>query len=89
MIQNVVIGKPVVEPWELLACDEEDWESNEKAITLFTEERKLATLLVMLGFAPSISEVRRNKPQYCVELTKTDFREVKWVKKRLYIVVGE
>ena len=41
MYHNVVIGTPLVEPWELLASDVEDWEANEKAQTLFTETRNL------------------------------------------------
>lgn len=30
MFENVVVGKPIVEPKSLLAYDNNDWETNEK-----------------------------------------------------------
>ena len=62
MIQNVVIGEPVCEPWQMFAYDENDWEENEKKNTLFTEERFLPRILVECGVAKSVNEVRKNKP---------------------------
>ena len=44
MIQNIVIGKPLVEPWSLISYNKEDFEKNDKEYTMFTEERFLPTL---------------------------------------------
>lgn len=88
-IENIVIGKPIVEPQELLARDIDDWEKIEKPKTYFTEERKLANILKDIGVVPSVSEVRRNKPQFMVTLDKLDCLEVKWGKTKLYIIVGQ
>lgn len=38
-IENVVIGKPIVEEETMFAIDEADWERTEKEKTLWTEER--------------------------------------------------
>lgn len=89
MIQNIVIGKPIVEPSLLLATDEDDWNKNEKDFTMFTEERFLPEIMKQSGIVKSISEVRRNKPELMVTLDKLDFLKIKWGKKFLYIVVGE
>jgi len=88
-IENVVVGTPIVPAEVMLAADHNDWETNEKDKTLFTEERSLAAILKQLGFVPSISEVRRNKPQYAITLDHLDYLEIKWGKKRLFVLVGE
>lgn len=90
-IENIVIGKPVVDLQQLFAADEDDWDRTEKEKTYFTEERFLPRILVDIGIYPSISEIRRNKPQLVVTLDHLDFiDEVKVSKKRkLWIVVGE
>lgn len=90
-IENIVIGKPVVELQQLFAADENDWNRTEKEKTYFTEERFLPRILVDIGIYPSISEIRRNKPQLVVTLDHLDFiDEVKVSKKRkLWIAVGE
>lgn len=88
-IMNVVIGTPLVEPWMLLADDATDWEVNEKQQTLFTEQRYLPAILKEAGIVPSISEVRRNRPDLVITLDKLDCFWIKWGKKRLYIVVGK
>lgn len=89
MIQNVVIGELLCSPALLFAYNDEDWEKNEKPITLFTEERFLPRLLVEAGIVKSVNEVRRNKPELVVTLDKVDYLEIKWGKKRLYIGVGK
>lgn len=89
MFQNVVIGKPITEPWELLALDKKDWEENEKKNTLFTETRWLPAIMKEAGIVKSANEVRRNKPELCVSLNEVGFIEIKWGKKFLFIVVGE
>lgn len=90
-VENIVIGNPVVEPQQLFAADENDWNRTEKEKTYFTEERFLPRILVDIGIYPSISEIRRNKPQLVVTLDHLDFMdEVKVSKKRkLWIAVGE
>ncbi len=90
-IENIVIGKPVVDLQQLFAADEDDWDRTEKEKTYFTEERFLPRILVDIGIYPSISEIRRNKPQLVVTLDHLDFiDEVKVSKKRkLWIAVGE
>lgn len=89
MVQNIVIGSPLCSPSLLLAKDIEDWETNEKSNTLFTNERFLPRLLVSAGIAPSVNEVRRNRPELVKSLDHVDFIKIKWGKKFLWIVVGE
>ena len=90
-IENVVIGNPLCPPQELLALNEADWKENEKEKTLFTSERFLPRILVSLGIFPSISEVRRNKPELCITLDKVDFLDKFKVTKKnfLWIVIGK
>lgn len=90
-IENIVIGNPNCNISELLAIDNVDWENNEKKQTLFTTERFLPKILVELGFYPSVSEIRRNKPELCVTLNKVDFIDKLKVKKKqfVWIIVGE
>ena len=89
MIQNVIVGIPLVSPEFLIAYDENDWENNEKAQTLFTNERSLPAILKEAGIVPSISEVRRNRPELMIRLETPDCLWVKWGKKKIYIIVGE
>ena len=77
MIQNVVIGEPICESWQMFAYDEKDWEENEKSNTLFTEERFLPKILVMCGVVKSINEVRKNKPDLVKTLDEVDFHQIK------------
>lgn len=89
MFHNVVIGKPIVNPTEFFALNQQDWEENEKEITLFTNERFLPRLLVAAGIVKSTSEVRRNRPDLVKNLIDIDFIQVKWGKHFLWIMVGE
>ena len=86
---NVVIGKPLVNPAELLAYNSDDWESSESGQTLFTEERSLPAIMKEAGIVKSISEVRRNQPKLMITLNEVDCLEIKWGKRRLFIVVGK
>lgn len=90
-VENIVIGKPVVEPQQLFAADEDDWNRTEKEKTYYTEERFLPRSLVDIGIYPSVSEIRRNKPQLVITLDHLDFMdEIKVSKKRkLWIAIGE
>lgn len=89
MFQNVVIGKPLIEPWKLISITEEEFERFDRKETLFTEERFLPAILVETGIVKSRGEVRRNKPELCITLDKLDCLWVKWGKHKLWIVVGE
>ena len=89
MIQNIVIGKPLVSEQCLLGCNWLDFEEFEKPITLYTQERFLPKVLVEAGIVQSTSEVKRNKPEFWIRLEKPDYLEIKWGKKKLFIIVGE
>lgn len=90
-IENVVIGTPVAEPSLMFASDKNDWSKNEQDKTYYTEERFLPKILVELGIYPSISEIRRNKPNLMMSLSEVDFmNEIKVSKKRkFWILVGK
>ena len=90
-IENIVIGKPIVEPFIMFATDEDDWIKFEKDKTYYTDERFLPRILVDIGIYPSVSEIRRNKPDLMISLDKLDFiNNLKVSKKRrLWILVGE
>lgn len=65
--------------------------SSKKKKTYYTDERFLPHILVDIGLYPSISEIRRNKPQLVKSLDSLDFIDgLKAKKKRkLWILVGE
>ena len=88
-VENIVVGKPIVEPADIFAKNMEDWEQVEKEKTIWTEERSLAVILKDLGVVKSVSEVRRNKPQLCIKLETLDYMEIKWGKRKLFVLVGE
>lgn len=88
-ILNIVIGKPIVAIESLLAENNEDWNNNEKEHTLFTRNRYLPSILKEANIVPSISEVKRNKPNLDITLNNLDCFWVKWGKKKIYIIVGE
>ena len=90
-IENIVIGKPIAEPQQMFASDENDWNRIEQEKTYYTNERFLPKILVGLGIYPSISEIRRNKPNLMISLDNVDFIDNLKVskKRRLWILVGE
>lgn len=90
-VENIIIGKPIVEPSTMLSLDEDDWNRTEKEKTYYTEERFLPRILVDIGIYPSINEIRRNKPELMIELNQLDFLDNLKVskKRRLWILVGE
>ena len=91
-IENIVIKTPLDNPKEIFSDInnlENDWLNNEQNKTYFTEETFLPQILVDLGIVKSRSEVKRNKPELFVNLIKYDYLEIKWGKKKLFILVGE
>ena len=90
-IENIVIGKPIVDPSTMFAADEDDWERIEKEKTYYTDERFLPRILVNIGIYPSVNEIRRNKSELMISLDKLDFIDNLRVskKRRLWILVGE
>lgn len=90
-VENIVIGTPIAELPQMFASDEDDWNKVEAEKTYYTDERFLPIILVNLGIYPSISEIRRNKPQLIVNLNEVDFIvDLKVSKKRkLWILIGE
>ena len=90
-VENIVIGKPIVEPYTMFSLDEDDWNKVEKEKTYYTDERFLPRILVDIGIYPSVNEIRRNKPDLMVELNQLDFLDNLKVskKRRLWILVGE
>jgi hypothetical protein len=86
--QNVIIGELLVEPQLLFAYDLEDWEQNERLKTLFANERYLPKIMVECGIAPSISEVKRNRPDLD-KVLDMGFMEIKYGKQFLFIAIGE
>jgi hypothetical protein len=90
-VENIVIGSPLVDITEMFSSDIEDWNSVEKEKTYYTNERFLPRILVDLGIYPSISEIRRNKPELMITLDELDFIDNLKVskKRRLWILVGQ
>ena len=89
MIQNIVIGKPIVDSWKLISSTKLEFEECDKKETLFTNERFLPKILVEAGITKSTSEVRKNKPELWISLNNIDCFWLKWGKKKIYIIVGE
>lgn len=89
MIENIVVGVPKITPQSIFAFSFKDWIEVERPKTMFTSERFLPKLMVESGIVKSISEVRRNKPELFVALDSPGYFEIKWGKKRLFILVGE
>lgn len=89
-IENVVIGHINVLAKDLFALNMTDWCVNEADKTYYTNERFLPKILVDLEIYPSISEIRRNRPDLFITLDKQDFiSKLKVAKKRfLWIAVG-
>ena len=88
--RNIIVDQPLIgTPKHLFSSNNEDWILNEFKNTLWTNERYLPKILVDAGIVNSTSEVRRNRPDLVKTLDCLDFIEVKWGKKRVFILVGE
>lgn len=90
-IENIVIGTPIVDLKSMFASSDDDWNAIEKEKTYYTSERFLPRILVDLGIYPSVSEIRRNKPELVEVLDHLDFIDGIRVKKKrkLWILIGE
>jgi len=88
MIENIVIGKPLVSLDTLLG-DESNPNYNWQEITVYEDEIFLPKLLVKHGFTSSVKEIRRNRPDLVINLETPDFLEIKLGKKKLWVVIGE
>lgn len=90
-IENIVIGTPIVGLKSMFASSDDDWNAIEKEKTYYTSERFLPRILVDLGIYPSVSEIRRNKPELVKVLDHLDFIDGIRVKKKrkLWILIGE
>lgn len=80
MDKNVVVGKPIIGLKHLYGDED---------IDLFTDERFLPKILVMLDFFKSNSEVKRNRPDLFIELNELNFLHIKVGKKHLWLTVGK
>ena len=85
--KDIIIGKPIVEPWYIFCKEKEEW-NKIKDDMYYTEERFLPRIMIELGIVKSISEVKRNKPELMINLDKLDYLEIKWGKSYLFILVG-
>lgn len=88
-VENIVIGKPIVDPCDMFAKNMEDWDKNEKEKTYYTEERFLPKILVEIGATKSVNEIRRNRKDLLVTLNDLAYMEIKLGKRRLFILVGK
>ena len=81
---NVQVGYPIVPLSELIPVEE-------FSDTISTMSRYLPKIMVEAGIVSSTSEVRRNRPDLCKMYPDdmTTCEEIKWGKKRLYVVVGK
>lgn len=81
---NVQVGYPIVPLSELVPIEE-------FPNTISTMTRYLPKIMVEAGIVASTSEVRRNRPDLCktYPANMTTCEEIKWGKKRLYVVVGK
>jgi Na+-transporting NADH:ubiquinone oxidoreductase subunit NqrE len=84
MIENIVIGEPIIEVRELLG-------ENFIEKTYFTQERFLPKILKDCNLVASTSWVRKNKPEYFAVLDNVGTLEVSLGKKKkpIYVIIGE
>lgn len=85
-IENIVIGKPIVELWNLLGSNKDD--KTFESVTAYDTEKSLAKLVVKYGFMQSNTEVRRNRMDLVRQLDKLEFTNIKIGKKKFCLIVG-
>lgn len=81
---NVQVGYPIVPLSDLIPKEE-------FPDSFSTMSRYLPKIMVEAGIVSSTSEVRRNQPELCKTYPDdmTTCEEIKWGKKRLYVIVGK
>lgn len=81
---NVQVGYPIIALSDLIPI-------GEFMDSFSTMTRYLPKIMVEAGIVSSTSEVRRNRPELCKTYPDdmTTCEEIKWGKKRLYVVVGK
>lgn len=84
--ENIIVQDSEVNPIEMLCVNDFDWEYIEKQKTIWTNERYLPRILVDSGVVKSTSEVRRNKPEYNITLPQNKYLEIKWGKRKFWIL---
>jgi hypothetical protein len=55
----------------------------------YFENSELKHGIINLGLAPSSSEIRRNRKDLVISLDNPDYIEIKYGKKRLFVLVGK
>lgn len=87
-VENIVINTPLVSPESMFSSSHEDWITNEEPKTFYTTEVFLPKVLARAGIVKSSNEVRRNRPDLIKILYQYDYLEIKYGKRKLFILVG-
>lgn len=87
-IENIIVCDT---PWEspvqdLLSNGTIDDMNLEFGRTLYTHDRFIPQILLHLGWIKSKGEVKRNKPELFREIKQGEYLEIKWRKRKLWIV---
>lgn len=86
-IENIVLSNAVLDPFGLLSNGTIlDWEYEREQTLFDVDETFLPRILVLAGIVPSTSEVKRNRPDLWRNVPEGQFTEVKWGKRRLFII---
>lgn len=92
MIDNVVIGNILCEPYHLFSFNETEWLDDTRNKTLFTSERYLPKVLELV-IGVKAKEIRRNRPELDIVLDETTFFDTTYGKNKnkrhIWIAVGE
>lgn len=90
-MDNIVVGEILCSPYHLFSLNEEEWNTETKSKTLFTNERYLPKVLE-LAIGVKSKEIRRNRPDLDRSLNEIDFFDVTYGKNKnkrhVWIAVG-
>ena len=84
--ENIILEDSEINPIGMLSQNEGDWEYNELPKTIWVKERYIPNILVECGIVKSKNEIRRNKPELCIDLPKNQYVEIKWGKRKFWIL---
>jgi len=84
--ENIILEDSEINPVDMLALNSADWELNEIPKTAWVKERFIPRILVDTGIVKSISEVKRNKPELCINIPYNQYLEIKWGKRKFWIL---